>query len=179
MKISYNWLKNYINTDIDYKELSVILTNTGLEVEGIEHFESVKGGLEGLVIGKVVESSKHPDADRLTLTKVDIGTGELLPIVCGAPNVDTGQKVVVATVGTTLYDDDSEFKINIRLSYNTSEKKINYMSTTIKMQPADIYMAFEISKITHKHIDDVIVVYKNNKSKGWGYMAKCIGVIPK
>jgi len=111
MKISYNWLKNYINTDIDYKELSVILTNTGLEVEGIEHFESVKGGLEGLVIGKVVESSKHPDADRLTLTKVDIGTGELLPIVCGAPNVDTGQKVVVATVGTTLYDDDSEFKI--------------------------------------------------------------------
>ncbi|MEN8120286.1 MAG: phenylalanine--tRNA ligase subunit beta [Bacteroidota bacterium] len=111
MKVSYNWLKNYINTDIDYKELSVILTNTGLEVEGIEHFQSVKGGLEGLVIGKVVENSKHPDADRLSLTKVDIGTGELLPIVCGAPNVDAGQKVVVATVGTTLYDGDSEFKI--------------------------------------------------------------------
>jgi phenylalanyl-tRNA synthetase beta chain len=111
MKISYNWLKNYIDTDIDYKELSVILTNTGLEVEGIEHFQSVKGGLEGLVIGKVVEKDKHPDADRLSLTKVDIGTGELLPIVCGAPNVDAGQKVVVATVGTTLYDGDKEFKI--------------------------------------------------------------------
>ncbi|RLD77906.1 MAG: phenylalanine--tRNA ligase subunit beta, partial [Bacteroidetes bacterium] len=111
MKISYNWLKNYINTDIDYKELSVILTNTGLEVEGIEHFQSIKGGLEGLVIGKVVEKSKHPDADRLSLTKVDIGTGELLPIVCGAPNVDAGQKVVVATVGTTLYDGDESFKI--------------------------------------------------------------------
>ena len=111
MKVSYNWLKNYIKTDIDYKELSVILTNTGLEVEGIEHVQSVKGGLEGLVIGKVVEKDKHPDADRLSLTKVDIGTGELLPIVCGAPNVDAGQKVVVATVGTTLYDDDKEFKI--------------------------------------------------------------------
>jgi len=111
MKISYNWLKNYIDTDIDYKELSVILTNTGLEVEGIEHFQSVKGGLEGLVIGKVVEKGKHPDADRLSITKVDVGTGELLPIVCGAPNVDAGQMVVVATVGTTLYDGDKEFKI--------------------------------------------------------------------
>lgn len=111
MKISYNWLKNYINTNIDYKELSTILTNTGLEVEGIETFQSVKGGLEGLVIGKVVEKGKHPDADRLSVTKVDIGTGELLPIVCGAPNVDAGQKVVVATVGTTLYDGDKEFKI--------------------------------------------------------------------
>ena len=111
MKISYNWLKNYFNTDIDYKELSVILTNTGLEVEGIEHFQSVKGGLEGLLIGKVVERVKHPDADRLSLTKVDVGTGELLPIVCGAPNVDAGQKVVVATVGTTLYNGDESFKI--------------------------------------------------------------------
>lgn len=111
MKISYNWLKNYIDTNIDYKELSVILTNTGLEVEGIEHFQSVKGGLEGLVIGKVVEKGKHPDADRLSVTKVDVGTGELLPIVCGAPNVDSGQMVVVATVGTTLYDGDKEFKI--------------------------------------------------------------------
>jgi len=83
------------------------------------------------------------------------------------------------TINTSAKLDFGKFKTNIRLSYNTSEKKINYMSTTIKMQPADIYMAFEISKITHKHIDDVIVVYKNNKSKGWGYMAKCIGVIPK
>ncbi len=111
MKISYNWLKQYIDTDIDYKEMSVILTNIGLEVEGIEHFQSVKGGMEGLFIGKVLECEKHPDADRLSITKVDIGTGEILPIVCGAPNVAAGQKVVVATVGTVLYDGDKEVKI--------------------------------------------------------------------
>ena len=111
MKISYNWLKEYIKTDLDYNQLSEILTNIGLEVEGIEHFESVKGGLEGLVIGEVKEKTKHPDADKLSLTKVDLGTGELLPIVCGASNVEAGQKVVVATVGTTLYDGDEPFKI--------------------------------------------------------------------
>jgi len=111
MKISYNWLKEYIKTDLDYNQLSEILTNIGLEVEGIEHFESVKGGLEGLVIGEVKEKTKHPDADKLSLTKVDLGTGELLPIVCGAPNVEAGQKVVVATIGTILYDGDNEFKI--------------------------------------------------------------------
>lgn len=111
MKISYNWLKQYIDTDLDYKEMSVILTNIGLEVEGIEYFQSVKGGMEGLVIGKVLECEKHPDADRLSITKVDVGTGEPLPIVCGAPNVAAGQKVVVATVGTTLYDGDKEIKI--------------------------------------------------------------------
>ncbi len=111
MKISYNWLKQYIDTDLDYKEMSVILTNIGLEVEGIEHFQSVKGGMEGLVIGKVLECEKHPDADRLSITKVDIGAGEPLPIVCGAPNVAAGQKVVVATVGTVLYDGDKEVKI--------------------------------------------------------------------
>ncbi len=111
MKISYNWLKQYIDTDLDYKEMSVILTNIGLEVEGIEHFQSVKGGMEGLVIGKVLECEKHPDADRLSITKVDIGSGDPLPIVCGAPNVAAGQKVVVATVGTVLYDGDKEVKI--------------------------------------------------------------------
>ncbi len=111
MKISYNWLKEYIDTDLDYNEMSVILTNIGLEVEGIEHFQSVKGGMQGLVIGKVLECKKHPDADRLSITKVDIGTGDALPIVCGAPNVAAGQKVVVATVGTILYDGDKEVKI--------------------------------------------------------------------
>lgn len=103
MKISYNWLKEYIKTDLAPEELSVILTNIGLEVESMETFQSVKGGLEGLVIGKVMECSKHPDADKLSLTKVDVGTGELLSIVCGAPNVAAGQKVVIATIGTTLY----------------------------------------------------------------------------
>ncbi|MBN1253292.1 MAG: phenylalanine--tRNA ligase subunit beta [Bacteroidales bacterium] len=111
MKISYNWLKEYIKTDLGYNQLSEILTNIGLEVESIEHFQSVKGGLEGLVIGEIKEVSKHPDADRLSLTKVDVGTGELLPIVCGAPNVEKGQKVVVATIGTTLYSGNEEFKI--------------------------------------------------------------------
>jgi phenylalanyl-tRNA synthetase beta chain len=111
MKISYNWLKNYINTDLSIEKISTILTDTGLEVEGIEEFESVKGGLEGLVIGQVTSCSKHPDADRLSVTKVNIGTDEELPIVCGAPNVAEGQKVVVATVGTTLYSGDESFKI--------------------------------------------------------------------
>ncbi len=108
MKISYNWLKNYIKTDLSPEKLGYILTNIGLEVESIEQFQSVKGGLEGIVIGKVVECSKHPDADKLSLTKVDIGTGELLPIVCGAPNVAAGQTVAVATIGTKLYFNDEE-----------------------------------------------------------------------
>ncbi len=82
------------------------------------------------------------------------------------------------TINTSAKLDFGKFKTNIRLSYNTSENKINYMSTTIKMQPADIYMAFEISRISKRPIDDVIVVYKNNKSKGWGYMAKQLGIKP-
>ncbi|MDY6800126.1 MAG: phenylalanine--tRNA ligase subunit beta [Bacteroidota bacterium] len=111
MKISYNWLKNYIETDLPPNEAAKILTNTGLEVEGIELFESVKGGLEGLIIGKVTSCKKHPNADKLSVTTVDIGEGKELPIVCGAPNVAEGQKVVVAKVGTTLYFGDDELKI--------------------------------------------------------------------
>ena len=111
MKISYNWLKNYIKTDLSPEKMGYILTNIGLEVESIEQFQSVKGGLEGIVIGKVVECGKHPDADKLSLTKVDIGSGELLSIVCGAPNVAAGQKVAVATIGTKLYFNDEEVVI--------------------------------------------------------------------
>jgi len=111
MKISYNWLKKYINTDLSVEEVSKILTDTGLEVEGIEEFESVKGGLEGLVIGQVTSCAKHPNADKLSVTTVNIGSESDLPIVCGAPNVAEGQKVVIATVGTTLYDGDEGFKI--------------------------------------------------------------------
>ncbi|MBA3663764.1 MAG: phenylalanine--tRNA ligase subunit beta [Bacteroidetes bacterium] len=103
MKISYNWLKTLINITSSAEEAADLLTSSGLEVEGIESFESLKGGLKGLVIGHIVECAKHPDADRLSLTKVDIGTGEPLSIVCGAPNVAAGQKVIVATVGTKLY----------------------------------------------------------------------------
>src|ERR1043165_9093715 len=103
MKISYNWLKTLISAELPAEEVAVLLTDAGLEVESIEHFESVKGGLKGVVVGHVLECTKHPDADKLSLTKVDVGSGTPLNIVCGAPNVAAGQKVLVATVGTTLY----------------------------------------------------------------------------
>jgi phenylalanyl-tRNA synthetase beta chain len=118
MKISYNWLKQYINTDLSPQHIAEVLTNTGLEVEAIETIESIKGGLEGLLIGEVVEKQKHPNADKLNITKVDVGTCPLLQIVCGAGNVEVGQKIVVATIGTKLYPINGEpFKIkksNIR-----------------------------------------------------------------
>ena len=106
MKISYNWLKDYIDIDLNPSELANILTNIGLEVEGIEIFESIRGGLRGCVIGEVITCEKHPDADRLSVVTVDIGKRKLLNIVCGAPNITDGQKVVVATPGTTLYQQD-------------------------------------------------------------------------
>ena len=111
MKISYNWLKNYIDVVIEPTKMSKMLTDCGLEVEGFEEIQTVKGGLEGLVIGEVISKDKHPDADRLNCTTINIGKEELLNIVCGAPNVAIGQKVVIATVGTTLYDGDDSFKI--------------------------------------------------------------------
>lgn len=108
MKISYNWLKDYIQTDLPAEEAGVYLTNTGLEVEGIDKVQSITGGLEGVVIGEVVEKWPHENADRLNVTKVDIGSGDLLQIVCGAPNVEKGQKVLVAKVGATLYPSPTE-----------------------------------------------------------------------
>lgn len=108
MKISHNWLKTLINTSISVDETSEKLTASGLEVEGTEVFESIQGGLKGLVVGHILECSKHPDADRLSLTKVDIGSGEPLSIVCGAPNVGVDQKVIVATIGTKLYPSEGE-----------------------------------------------------------------------
>lgn len=111
MKISYNWLKQYINIDVEPETLSTVLTDIGLEVEGLEKYQSVKGGLQGIVIGEVVTCEQHSNADKLTVTTVNIGGDRLLPIVCGAPNVAAGQKVVVAIVGTTLYDGDESFKI--------------------------------------------------------------------
>ncbi|MFN5149235.1 MAG: phenylalanine--tRNA ligase subunit beta [Flavobacteriia bacterium] len=107
MKISYNWLKQYIDTDLSAEEMGKILTDTGLEVESIEKIEAVKGGLEGVVVGEVLTCEKHPDADKLKVTTVTIG-GEPLQIVCGAPNVAAGQKVIVATVGCTLYPKPDE-----------------------------------------------------------------------
>ena len=108
MQISYNWLKQFINIDWEAEKTGNLLTDLGLEVEGIEAFQSVKGGLKGIVVGHVLTCVKHPNADRLKLTTVDLGDGEPVQIVCGAPNVDAGQKVPVATVGTTLYDDKGE-----------------------------------------------------------------------
>lgn len=107
MKISYNWLKQFLNISDDLESHSALLTALGLEVEGITPFESVKGSLEGIVVGHVKECVKHPNADKLKLTKVDLGN-EVVQIVCGAPNVAAGQKVPVATIGTTLYDDKGE-----------------------------------------------------------------------
>ena len=108
MKISLNWLKDYLNIPLNPEEISEVLTMIGLEVEGMEEVESVKGGLKGVYVGKVVECNKHPNADKLSLTKVDIGKGDLLQIVCGAPNVATGQKVFVVTAGSTLYTPEGD-----------------------------------------------------------------------
>jgi phenylalanyl-tRNA synthetase beta chain len=103
MTISYKWLKEYITITETPEELGHLLTGTGLEVESIEKFETIKGGLEGIVIGKVLTCTKHPNADKLSITTVDVGRETPLDIVCGASNVATGQKVVVATPGSMLY----------------------------------------------------------------------------
>lgn len=108
MKISYNWLKQFIQLDWETEKTSALLTDLGLEVEGVEEFESVKGSLNGIVVGHVISCEQHPNADRLKLTKVDIGAQQPLQIVCGAPNVAAGQKVPVATIGTTLYTETGE-----------------------------------------------------------------------
>ena len=108
MKISYNWLKQFIKIDWTPEQTAELLTDLGLEVEGIETYQSVKGGLEGVVIGQVLTCIKHPNADKLKLTTVDIGEEIPLPIVCGAPNVAAGQKVPVATIGTTLYSPEGD-----------------------------------------------------------------------
>jgi len=106
MKISYNWLKQFIKIDLKSEETAAILTDLGLEVEIVEKFQSVPGGLEGVVVGHVLSCEKHPDADRLKITKVDLGDVNPVQIVCGANNVATGQKVAVATIGTKLFDKD-------------------------------------------------------------------------
>ena len=113
MKISYKWLSNYVDglENITVDDISALLTDCGLEVESVEEKESVKGGLRGLVTGEVLTCIDHPDSDHLHLTTVDIGQGEPLNIVCGAPNVAAGQKVIVATIGTVLYDGDKSFVI--------------------------------------------------------------------
>jgi phenylalanyl-tRNA synthetase beta chain len=105
MKIAYNWLKQFIKTDWDAEKTGELLTDLGLEVEGIETVETIKGSLKGIVVGEVLTCEKHPNADKLSLTTVDLGDGNSVQIVCGAPNVAVGQKVPVATIGTLLYDE--------------------------------------------------------------------------
>ena len=111
MNISYSWLKDYINLELSPAEVAATLTQLGLETGSIEEVESIKGGLKGLLVGEVVTCQQHPNSDHLSVTTVNIGGEENLPIVCGAPNVATGQKVIVATVGTVLYNGDEQFTI--------------------------------------------------------------------
>ena len=112
MKVSYNWLKTYLNINLPAVQVAEILTDIGLEIEGVDEVEAMPGGLKGLVIGEILSVAKHANADKLNVTEVNIGTDENLPIVCGAPNVSVGQKVVVATVNAILYPSDGDpFKI--------------------------------------------------------------------
>ena len=112
MKVSLSWLRDYVEINLSHEQLSELLTDCGLEVESVDTVSSVTGGLNGLVIGEVKEKAKHPNADRLSITKVDIGKPHPLSIVCGAPNVDAGQKVIVAPVGAVLHPTEGEaFKI--------------------------------------------------------------------
>ena len=111
MNISYNWLKEYVACDLAPEEVSAALTSIGLETDGVEEVQTIKGGLEGLVIGEVLTCIDHPDSDHLHITTVNLGDGNPTQIVCGAPNVAAGQKVVVATIGTKLYDGEECFTI--------------------------------------------------------------------
>ncbi|MDE6297185.1 MAG: phenylalanine--tRNA ligase subunit beta [Muribaculaceae bacterium] len=111
MNISYKWLKRFINPEVSPRELAAELTSLGLECDTVEEVESIRGGLRGIVTGRVLTCVDHPDSDHLHITTVDLGDGEATQIVCGAPNVAAGQNVIVATVGTTLYDGDKEFQI--------------------------------------------------------------------
>ncbi|MEL6654505.1 MAG: YtpR family tRNA-binding protein, partial [Bacteroidota bacterium] len=114
MKISYNWLKEYIDFDYSPAELGDVLTNLGLEIGTIEELGGIKGGLKGVLVGHVLSAEQHPNADRLRVCTVDVGGEEALNIVCGAPNVAAGQKVAVATVGTVLYPFGSDDPLKIK-----------------------------------------------------------------
>ena len=111
MNISFNWLKTYVDFDLSAQEVAEALTSIGLEVGTVEEVQSVKGGLEGLVVGEVLTCVPHPNSDHMHVCTVNLGSGEPQQIVCGAPNVAAGQKVVVATIGTKLYDGDASFTI--------------------------------------------------------------------
>ena len=111
MNISYKWLKEYVDVNLSAEEIAVALTSIGLEVGGVEEVQAIKGGLEGLVVGHVLSMEVHPNSDHMHICQVDLGQGEPVQIVCGAANVDAGQKVIVATLGTKLYSGDECFTI--------------------------------------------------------------------
>ena len=111
MNISYKWLKEYVDFNLTPQETADALTSIGLEVGSVEEIQAIKGGLAGLVVGEVLTCEPHPDSDHMHVCTVNIGSGEPSQIVCGAPNVAAGQKVIVATLGCKLYDGDKEFVI--------------------------------------------------------------------
>ena len=111
MNISYKWLKEYVDTTLTAQEVADALTSAGLEVDSVEEVQTIKGGLEGLYVAEVLTCEPHPDSDHMHVCTVDVGQGEPLQIVCGAPNVAAGQKVIAAVVGTKLYDGDECFTI--------------------------------------------------------------------
>lgn len=117
MNISYNWLKRYLATDLSAEEIARILTDIGLEVEGFEKIETIRGGLQGVVVGEVLTCVDHPDSDHLHVTTVDVGSGEPLQIVCGAANCRAGLKVMCATVGSVLYPTRKSLFSSLRLTY--------------------------------------------------------------
>ena len=111
MKISYKWLKEYVDTTLSAQEIAAALTSVGLEVDSVEEVQTIKGGLEGLWIGEVLSCVPHPNSDHMHVCQVNVGQPESIQVVCGAPNVAAGQKVIVAVVGTKLYDGDEVFTI--------------------------------------------------------------------
>ncbi len=168
MKISYNWLKQFIKLPEDPEKTGELLTDLGLEVEGIHSFQSIKGGLKGIVVGHVITCESHPNADKLQLTKVDLGNGEEVQIVCGAPNIAAGQKVPVATIGTTLYDEKGEEwtikkgKIRGESSYGMicSEKELGLSADHhgIMVMDADLLPGTEVAKIFEIENDHVFEI---------------------
>lgn len=168
MKISYNWLKQYVTLTTTAEETGKLLTDSGLEVEGIETYETVKGGLAGVVIGQVLTKEQHPNADRLSKTTVTIGSGEPLHIVCGAPNVAAGQKVAVATIGTTLFFADGkeliikESKIRGELSQGMicaeDELGLGTNHDGIWVLPNDVTVGMPLADYLNFYTDEVLEI---------------------
>ncbi|WP_315264955.1 phenylalanine--tRNA ligase subunit beta [Tannerella forsythia] len=167
MNISYNWLKEYLPFDLTPDEVAEALTSIGLETGSVEEVQSIKGGLAGLVIGEVLTCTEHPNSDHLHLTTVDVGSGEPLPIVCGAPNVAAGQKVVVATVGTKLYHGDEEFvikkskirgEVSLGMICAADEIGVGDDHAGIIVLPADARVGMPAAEYYHVESDHVLEV---------------------